>query len=203
MSVEEVIFMYNNELYHFGVKGMKWGVRRYQNKDGSLTPKGKKRYGKMSDDKLQKTLYKQVKKKRAEQTNWSNQWMVGNTIGKHSKAAQDKFDKDKSEYANSDAYKQAQKKLRKLQDRYESGKVDADQYDVEFEKIWDAVSDRPDLQNFVTISHEGRKYSQAYLDKYGKDINIGYLKDLGYNESVAKEFAERVMRGRKKMLDGM
>lgn len=29
---------------HFGVKGMKWGQRRYQNKDGSLTPAGKKRY---------------------------------------------------------------------------------------------------------------------------------------------------------------
>lgn len=32
-----------NELYHHGIKGMKWGIRRYQNKDGSLTPKGKKR----------------------------------------------------------------------------------------------------------------------------------------------------------------
>lgn len=32
------------ELYHHGVKGMKWGVRRYQNKDGSLTNAGKKRY---------------------------------------------------------------------------------------------------------------------------------------------------------------
>lgn len=31
------------ELYHYGVKGMKWGVRRYQNKDGSLTKAGKKR----------------------------------------------------------------------------------------------------------------------------------------------------------------
>lgn len=37
--------MYNyNEIYHYGVKGMKWGVRRYQNKDGSLTNAGKKRY---------------------------------------------------------------------------------------------------------------------------------------------------------------
>lgn len=37
--------MENVELQHHGTKGMKWGVRRYQNKDGSLTPDGKKRYG--------------------------------------------------------------------------------------------------------------------------------------------------------------
>ena len=34
----------DNELQHHGVKGQKWGVRRYQNKDGSLTPEGRKRY---------------------------------------------------------------------------------------------------------------------------------------------------------------
>lgn len=34
-----------NELNHHGVRGQKWGIRRFQNKDGSLTPAGKKRYG--------------------------------------------------------------------------------------------------------------------------------------------------------------
>lgn len=37
----------DDELAHYGTKGMKWGVRRYQNKDGSLTTAGKKRYAKL------------------------------------------------------------------------------------------------------------------------------------------------------------
>lgn len=37
-------------LSHYGIKGMKWGIRRYQNKDGSLTAAGKFRYGRLGKD---------------------------------------------------------------------------------------------------------------------------------------------------------
>lgn len=43
-------------LVHHGIKGQKWGVRRYQNEDGSLTPAGKKRISKQYERESKKTM---------------------------------------------------------------------------------------------------------------------------------------------------
>ena len=47
--MEYYIYKGNDELFHWGIRGMRWGVRRYQNKDGSLTAAGKKRLRKESE----------------------------------------------------------------------------------------------------------------------------------------------------------
>lgn len=55
--------MYANELCHYGIKGQKWGVRRYQYADGSLTPAGQKRYNQDNSnaDKFQRLMNTKVK----------------------------------------------------------------------------------------------------------------------------------------------
>ena len=42
--------MSSNELAHHGIKGMRWGVRRYQNKDGTLTKAGRKKLAKLDKE---------------------------------------------------------------------------------------------------------------------------------------------------------
>ena len=50
-----------NELYHHGILGQKWGIRRYQNPDGTLTTEGKKRYRINSSGKIVKLTRKERK----------------------------------------------------------------------------------------------------------------------------------------------
>lgn len=58
--------MDRNELYHHGILGQKWGRRRYQNKDGSLTPEGRKRQAAMDarNERQREAIRNRVRKSR-------------------------------------------------------------------------------------------------------------------------------------------
>lgn len=187
-----------DELCHYGILGMKWGVRRYRNSDGSLTPDGQKRFDKMSNDQLQKALHKQVKKERSKQSGWSNQWRWLNTIGENSKKALDKYSKDSEKYRNTPEYKSAMKKIKDLDRKAESGKIDLNEYDTEFEKIKKSVY-KPELDSSVRYSN-GKKYVNEFINSYGKEMNLGYLRDLGYDKKTAEYLNQRVMKASTKTL---
>ena len=62
-------YLEHSELYHHGVKGMKWGVRKYQNPDGSLTAEGIRKYSYMNPTKSDSSTTRRVK---GDWTNLSN-----------------------------------------------------------------------------------------------------------------------------------
>lgn len=81
-----VIVSRDSELYHHGIKGQKWGIRRYQHKDGSLTLQGKIHYG-VESKKLAKAKEKLKEEKKAASTYKKN------------KAKLDKLEADKQKVA--------------------------------------------------------------------------------------------------------
>lgn len=55
---------WDSELYHHGIKGQKWGVRKFQNEDGSLTPEGERRYGHKKNYKFGAGLFEEAQRTR-------------------------------------------------------------------------------------------------------------------------------------------
>lgn len=96
----------SNYLAHYGILGMKWGVRRYQNYDGSYTQAGMKRYNKaLSDYEYAKDKYKIAKKNKADKATITNKRVAlrsaERSLKKHYRhLAQDKMaDKGKERYS--------------------------------------------------------------------------------------------------------
>lgn len=106
--------MNDYELYHWGVKGQKWGVRRYQKKDGSLTSKGKNRY--RSTNLTAAIARKQNEKVDKGFNDWKTNTQKRDTaieLGKKATAARMAWESDKGNKGLKEAYNAANKDYKK------------------------------------------------------------------------------------------
>lgn len=175
---------YRDYIAHYGIKGMRWGVRRYQDKNGNLTEKGRKHYSSMDPERLRKKLQKQVRKAKKKSSGWSNQWEDKRPIGEESRKAIEKRNNDREKYINSKEWKKYIKKLENAGDD------------------WDKVKTPKKYDSFGTwtkIGPNGMEESRSYSKSYGKKITEGYLKDLGYSKKDSEYLAELLNKRNKNL----
>lgn len=103
-----------SDLTHHGIKGQKWGVRRFQNEDGSLTAAGKKRQGNTSADRISSKInssYQRSKKladtyydspsSKAYKKAMKDQMKIDQTVRKYTKKYNIDYDKENDKFVAS------------------------------------------------------------------------------------------------------
>ena len=186
-------------LMHHGIKGQRWGVRRYQNEDGSLTPAGKKRYS--NGNLAYKDFKKAIRRQRGEKLGQSNRWMSGYGIGEKSDRLIKETDKKRQEYANSPQYKQWLKKYdnyyKVAERRLQNGQITIKEFDRGGDEIW---KQRP-KKNFNDPKDAayvvGKGYANNYIKRGGKDLSIAYIEDIGFNKEAAEKIVESIIKRNK------
>lgn len=170
----------NNEehLEHHGIRGQKWGIRRFQNKDGSLTPRGKSRYGEESD--VSKKLNSAKADKRAANKEYNKSFnkaynKSSNLINHLTKKGRNEIDD-----AWQDASKKADNYISKNNSYKEAKKAFKDEYKKNLQEVRENVT----LKDKVIYNDATRRRAAKLMTKY---------KDMDYNKAAeaAKTEAKR------------
>lgn len=190
------------ELTHHGIKGQKWGIRRFQNKNGSLTPAGRKRYDDDDDesDTLsgmrfipddQNSLKKALSKRKTDKQRKEALEKARATRAANKKAEEEK---QKAEAAR-------QKKL--AEGKLSSKEMTADELKeriakMELEKKYD---DLMKSQQGKTKASKGKAFVGDVLEKSGKNIATQlttYVMGVGVNKALEKVFDDKAVINPKK-----
>lgn len=149
--MEYEIYKGNDELYHWGIKGMRWGIRRYQNKDGSLTPAGKKRL-KAESDAIKKEE-EILKNRKATQAKFDRLDAKRKSLEEQKKALKGKTGDSKKD--EQDEAKPAKKSVKDMSDNELANEIRR----VQMEKQYEALTAQPE-----TVSG-GKAFAKDFLNK--------------------------------------
>ena len=192
---------YDSVIEHHGIKGQKWGIRRYQNPDGTLTEEGKKRLGRMSPDAVRKEMQKAVNKARSEKYGFSNRWRRGKGIGEQSEKVHESQKQKQKAWETSESYKRAVRETDKLDKMFVQGKISVNDYDQEYAKAWDKAFENAPTSNTYTVSGKGRKYVNDYAKDLGRKLTVAYLGDLGFDKKTSEYIDSIIKKSGAQVLD--
>ena len=154
-----------NELYHHGVKGQKWGVRRYQNKDGSLTLAGKKRALKMQD---QYTRFSNNKKYRDKDGNmtYAGRKKALKMKEKYSDLTGKQLKKYPTKSNSSTSSTPKQKSIKEMSDQELQSKIDR----INLENRYKSMMNERASSISKAETSKGRQFVNDVLTNAGKNV---------------------------------
>lgn len=165
-------------LEHAGIKGMKWGIRRYQNPDGSLTPAGRKRYAKEAEKAAKvekaKSFYKGIKDKHDAKVAAKKEAKAAVKAKEKAKADEVKFynslKKKKISEMTDDEVKKYRERMRIEAEATESENRNKQAKAAKFKAVLDKIRNGADLLNSISsITNSAKNIKTNTKDLFDKD----------------------------------
>lgn len=191
----------DGELYHHGVKGMKWGVRRYQNRDGSLTPKGKKHYDNLTGTEMHRKLQRAYNRTKG---GWLGK-NYGKNVTRVLKEQDERETKLKKRLSSENKeYIALDNELKKLNKQYDDNyqKFLTAENNGNYKKA-DALSIEGGRieKEFSRIARKQEAIYNRELQKMGKSMESDYadrsvaaLMDMGFDRSTSESFTKKMLK---------